>query len=71
MGMLIVGAPLALGDGDDGVGRRAPQLFRPLQFIPGREFPVGFDQKEPGGGNVFRRFDDLIPPANPAGAVPG
>ena len=71
MGVLIVAVPLALGDGDDGVSGRAPQLFRPLQFIPGREFPVGFRQKDPGSGKVFLRFDSLIPPNNPAGAVPG
>ena len=71
MGVLIVAATLALGDGDDGVSGRAPQFFRPLQFISGREFPVGFRQKEPGGGKVFRGFDDLIPPNNPADAVPG
>ena len=48
-----------LGQGDDGVGRRAPQFFRPLQFIPGVKLPVGFGQKKPGRRDVFRSFDNL------------
>ena len=59
MRMFVVTASLPLSDGNNAMRRCSPQLFRALQFIPGRKLPVGFLQKKPGRRYVFLRFDGL------------